>query len=266
LRRAWLFLVTGFYYTALYTFWTLLTRQDYLPFYPLAMVFLAAILLTAARRISPVGPSWILAAVGVLEIVLLLAGRPLSVDGTQREREILGEFLRLTRPGEDVMDFKGESVFRKRAFFYVLEPLTFVRMRRKQIPDNVAERLVQTDTRVVLNQDRWYPKDAAKFMAANYLAVGRVRVAGKVIADGVTTDAPVRFEVAIPAAYLICADAQPVAGTLDGKLLSGPRELAVGPHVFTSASPHGRLAIIWSRAVDEGFQPLPDQPGWQDYR
>ena len=71
-------------------------------------------------------------------------GRSPFIDGTQREREILAEVLRLTRPGEFVMDFKGECVFRQRAYFYVLEPLTFVRLRRGLIVDNVAERLVKT--------------------------------------------------------------------------------------------------------------------------
>ena len=40
--RAGLFLLAGFYFTGLYTFWTLLTRQDFLPFYPLLAVLAAA--------------------------------------------------------------------------------------------------------------------------------------------------------------------------------------------------------------------------------
>ncbi|MDR3404056.1 MAG: glycosyltransferase family 39 protein [Chthoniobacter sp.] len=267
LRRAGVFLVAGLYYTALYTFWTLLTRQDYLPFYPLAMVLLAPLLIMLARRFLAAWSACVLAGLGVLLIILVLAGRPPWIDGTQREREILAEVLKLTKPGEYVMDFKGESVFRQRAFFYVTEPLTFVRMRRMIIADTVAEDLVAKKVCVVLNQDRWYPKNGAKFMTDNYLAVGRMRVAGKVIAPKpVAANETVRFDVAVPASYVIWADGDVIPGALDGTPNTDPRELAAGPHEFQPAAPHGKVAIYWSRAAEAGFQPLVDQPGWQDFR
>jgi hypothetical protein len=284
MRRAGLFLVTGFYYTGLYTFWTLLTRQDYLPFYPLVAVLLAAALLTFARRFTAPRQAWVLVIASLVELAMVLGGRPpfkvrrvAPTDGpsrlelqwineTLREREILAEVLRLTRPGEYVMDFKGESVFRRRAFFYVMEPLTFVHVRRKDIRDNVAERLLETKTEVVLNQDRWYPKAAAAFMGQNYLAVGRMRVAGKVIADRAATSEAIHFDVAVPAAYCVWADGQPINGTIDGQPVGEARELAAGPHDFTPTEPHGRVAIFWSRAAREGFQPVLDRAGWQDFR
>jgi len=266
-RRAGLFLVAGFYYTGLYTFWTLLTRQDYLPFFPLAMVLLAPALVTLAGRFVTVQPAWGLAAVGMLEIILILAGRPPWVDGTQREREILSEVLQLTKPGEFVMDFKGESVFRQRAFFYVLEPLTYVRIRSMIIPDTVAQDLVDKDVCVVLNQDRWYPRNAAKFMAENYLAVGRTRVAGKMItAKPVAANETDHFDVAVPALYIFWADGGPITGLLDGTPATGARDLTVGPHVFAPDAPHGPVAIFWSRAADLKFQPVLDNVGWQDFK
>jgi hypothetical protein len=281
-RRAGLALVTGFYYTGLYTFWTLLTRQDMLPFYPLLAVLLAAGLVAIAERFVPRRQAAVLVVVGLAELAMVLGGRPPFrilhqiapasgpslewIDGTQREREILSETLRLTHPGEYVMDFKGECVFRRRAFFYVLEPLTFVHIRHKDIADGVAARLVDTKTCVVLNQDRWYPKAAAAFMTRNYLAVGRLRVVGKLIADHIAPEQAVHFDVEVPASYVIWADGHPVAGAIDGQAANEPRDLATGPHEFKSAEAHARTAIFWSRASAEGFQPLLDQPGWQDYR
>jgi len=267
LRRAGLFLLAGLYYTALYTFWTLLTRQDYLPFYPLAMVLLAALLIALVERYAAAHSARVLAALGGLLIILLLAGRPPWIDGTQREREILGEVLRLTKPGEFVMDFKGESVFRQRAFFYVTEPLTFVRMRRMIIADTVAEDLVSKQVFVVLNQDRWYPKNGAKFMTDNYLAVGRMRVAGKVISTKpVAANEVIPFEVAVPGSYEVWADGGAIPGELDGSPNSAARDLVVGPHEFKPAAPHGKVALFWSRAAEAGFQPVVDQPGWQDFK
>jgi hypothetical protein len=266
-RRVGVFLVAGLFYTALYSFWTLLTRQDYLPFYPLVAVLIAPLLLALGKRVAPARPVWALAVVGVLEIILVVAGRPPNVDGTQREREILGEVLRLTRPGEYVMDFKGESIFRRRAFYYVMEPLTFYRMRHESIPDTVAERLVETRTCVVLNQGRWYPKKGEEFMGRNYLAVGRMRVAGKVIASEPTAaNATIRFDVDVPASYVMWADGHAISGTLDGIPGAQPRDLAPGPHEFKPDVPSKRVAIFWARAAELGFQPVLDRPDWQYFR
>jgi hypothetical protein len=267
LRRAGLFLFAGLYYAGLYTFWTLLTRQDYLPFFPVAMILLAPLLIVCAGRFVPAYPARLLAVVGAVEIVLILAGRPPWIDGTLREREVLGEVLRLTKPGEFVMDFKGESVFRQRAFFYVLEPLTFVRIRRMMMEDTVAEDLVNRNVCVVLNQDRWYPKDAVRFMTENYVAVGRMRVAGKVIAPKlVAANAEIRFDVKLPASYVFWAEDGPIGGTLDDVSSAGARELSVGEHTFHPDAAHKQVAIFWSRAADLGFRPVLDQAGWQDFK
>ena len=234
-HRAGLFLVATFYYAGLYTFWTLLTRQDYLPVYPLVAVLVAAALVAVGERFLKARAAWLLGVASVVELACMLGGRPpfkvhvdgfksglakLTIewqDGTQREREILGEVLRLTRPGEFVMDFKGESVFRQRAYFYVLEPLTFVKVKRGKLPDNVEDRVLETKTCVVLNQDHWYPKGSVDFLAHNYLAVGRTRVAGKMIAEKARANQPIHFEVKIPASYVVWADGKTIGGTLDGR-------------------------------------------------
>jgi len=283
-RRTGLFLLATFYYAGLYTFWTLLTRQDYLPVYPLLAVLAAAALVALAGRFAGDRQAWVLGIMGVTEIAVMLGGRPpftlhparapggstppafAWVDGTRREREILSEVLRLTRPGEYVMDFKGECVFRQRAYYYVLEPLTFVKLRRNELPDTVVQRLLKTKTFVVLNQDRWYPKGSVAFMTRNYLAVGRMRVAGKMIADLAAAGETIRFHVEVPAPYVMWADGHPVGGTVDGTSVAGPVELAAGPHEFKAAEPQKHLAIFWARAAAEGFQPVLDQAGWQDFK
>ena len=275
-RRAFIFLTGTIYYGFLYSVWTLLTRQDFLPFYPVIMVVITPWILqavdAAALRFGSGERSRFLrlaalCGIAALEIALLLLGRSPFTDATQREREILAEVLRLTRPGEYVMDFKGEAVFRQRVFFYVLEPLTFVRLRRGLIVDNVAERLVKTQTCVVLNQDRWYPRQGAAFMADNYLPIGRMRVAGRIIAPGPTAaGAAIPFDVAVPARYVLWADGMPVRGTLDGKPYEGAVDLLAGAHVFRPAEDHRRLAIFWARAAVAGFSPLLDHLEWQDFR
>jgi hypothetical protein len=283
-RRAGLFLLATIYYAGLYTFWTLLTRQDYLPVYPLLAVLAAAGMLALGERFLPGRSGWLLGIAGVVEIATMIGGRPpfkvhrerandgsshLALewqDGTQREREILGEVLRLTKPGEYVMDFKGESVFRPRAYYYVLEPLTFVKVKRGKLPDTVAADLLAKHVDVVLNQDRWYPKNAVAFMTRNYVAVGRMRVAGKVIATKAGAADAIAFNVEVPASYVVWADGHPIAGKMDGGATAGPFELAAGAHEFVPAEAHGPTAIFWERAAELGFQPVLDQAGWQDFR
>ena len=264
-RRVFVFLVAGLYYAALYSFWTLLTRQDFLPFYPLVAILAMPLL---ARFAEARGRAWcVLCAVGLAGIGCILGGRPPWINGTVREREILRDTLRLTRRGEFVMDFKGECVFRERAFFFVTEPLTFVRLRRGTIADTVAADIVAKKVLVTLNQDRWFPKDGAAFIAGNFLPVGHLRVAGKVLAkDPVEAGAPIPFQVAVPAPYALWAGGQPVTGTLDGTPYTGPRELAAGPHEFRPAEDHARLAILWQRALDAGFTPEVDKPEWEYFR
>ena len=67
-------------------------------------------------------------------------------------------------------------------------------------------------------------------MTDNYLAVGRMRVAGKVIAPKpVAADETLRFDVAVPGSYVIWADGDVIPGTLDGTPNTDPRELKAGP-------------------------------------
>ena len=264
-RRVFVFLVAGLYYAALYSFWTLLTRQDFLPFYPVAAILAAPLLAWFAEARGR--PFCVLCGVGIAGIAFILGGRPPWIDGTVREREILRDTLRLTRPGEFVMDFKGECVFRQRAFRFVTEPLTFVRLRRGLIADTIAADIAAKKVMVVLNQDRWFPKGGAAFMAENFLPVGHLRVAGKVLAKGpVETGAPIVFQVALTAPYALWDGGQPVTGTLDGTPYAGPRELATGPHEFRLAENHARLAIIWQRALEAGFTPEVEQPKWEYFR
>lgn len=304
-RRMFLFLVVGFYKTALYSFWTLLTRQDELPYYPLAMVLLAALLVwlieslpVMAEATANTHPLWlqggwqvfgrclrrfavfvptpgqaslrmprILGAVAVLEIVLMLGGRPPWKNETVREQEILGEVLTLTKPGEYVMDFKGECVFRPRAYFYVFEPLTVVRLKTGKLPDTVAQDVVDQRVCVVLNQSRFYLKDTVAFLAVNYLPVGRTRIAGQVIGGKASPKGqPIKFEIRVPVSYVAWADDHVVSGTLDGSPWTKARELAAGPHEFIPDEKHSQIYVLWSRAADLGFKPLTDQPGWQYFR
>jgi len=260
-RHIFLFLFAGLYYTALDSFWALETRQDYLPFYPVALLALTPLLL---RRVETVGKipkqTALLSLVAVIEITIILVGRSPFYDGTRDEREILREVLSLTRPGEYVMDFKGECVFRRRAFYYVIEPLTYSRMKLKLIEDTVPKDMGEKNVHVVVNRYRWYQPDTRVFLRENYLNIGQVRVAGRFIEENKTTPGnAITFPVGVPARYVLQSDGQAIQGLLDGQPYTGARELARGSHTFLPNGSYHRLTLIWDRAAEAGYSPCANQ-------
>lgn len=271
IRRAGLFLFAGIYYTALYTFWALITRQDFLPFYPVAAIVAVPWIVRGADRLGSSKTPWapcLLAAMGLVEIGLILGGRPPWIDGTRAEREILREVLELTRPGEYVMDQKGESVFRRRAFHYVLEPLTCGRIRWQMLEDTIPQDVVAKGVNVVVNRSQAYPRKTLRFLSDNYLRVGEVRVAGRVLSAGPAAPHEViRFSVAIPSTYVLWAYGLPVKGLLDGQPYDGGGlSLAPGMHTFEPEAAYPCLALFWERAAKAGYHPVISAPSWQHDR
>jgi hypothetical protein len=49
----------------------------------------------------------------------------------------------------------------------------------------------------------------------------------------------------------------PAVGLLDRERYAGPRELAAGRHQYLPAPGEGRVAVVWARAVESGYSPLP---------
>ena len=264
--RAVIFLQTGLFLAVMEFLWPVVTRQDYLPAYPLAVMLFTPLLLKAAdwakQRVgakSGTMSAWSPAAVFAIELIWLCIARPLTFDGTICEVHLLKDVLRLTQPGEYVMTFKGEAVFRPRPFFYVLEPFTRERLNHGLLKDDIAERLIATNTCVTMTLTRRMPKRGEQFIWDNYIPVGQLRVAGKRLGmpakDG---DGTLKFEVKIPTTYVLLGGELPMDGLLDGTPYVGPRLLQAGPHELRpSQSSAGEIILIWSRAIERGFHPMP---------
>ena len=134
-QRLILLLVAGCYPLLLTSYWPLLTRQDYLPSIPLLVLALAAGFFGAGARL-PAGEGsraghWrsnakpLLAAALVCgEIAAIFLGHGPWRDRTVGDRTLLATVLRLTGPRDFVMDLKGETIFRRRPFYYALEGIT----------------------------------------------------------------------------------------------------------------------------------------------
>ena len=251
-----LLLVTCLYYTMLNAFVPLVPTQTLLPFYPTAVLLtcgfgLAA--LDARPRWRPRGAA-LLAAIAAGEIALLLLASPPLRDRTRFERGFVADVLRLTGPDDTVMDLKGESLFRRRPVYTVLENVTEERIRRGDIADDIADRMIAAGTFVAVVDSERFPPAARRFLNDNYVPVGRLRVAGKfLVADA---DGTSRFEVVLPGRYAIVSPFGSVAGILDGEPFEGSRRLAAGAHRFRRTNGPPVLALVWADAVDAGYSPF----------
>ena len=266
-RRALVFLTAGFYGALLVGFWPALTRQTFLPLYPLAAVSVVAAGWAWCRRLEMAwpwarrwSPWWLPGAVVLLELTVIFALEPPWLDHAQGCTRQIGAVLRVTNPGEFVMDAKGASVFRPRPYFPVLETFTRRQLRLGQRRDDIVERLVGTGTAVVVRAD--LTERSQEFVDANYLPIGSgVGVAGKWLPDP-DPDGETRFEVALPARYvLVSGRGAPASGLLDGETYDGqPRALAVGSHRFRPLSAGtrdgGTPRLFWAQAHERGLLPV----------
>jgi Dolichyl-phosphate-mannose-protein mannosyltransferase len=263
--RLVLLLATVTYVLGVHCLWPLVTGQDWLPIDPLAATLLvgaaagwaagraeARPVAGRARRLAAAGAAAVLAA-ALASLVLM---GPVWRDSGEPAVALVGDVLRLTDPGDVVIDAKGETVFRRRAWYWVLESVTRARLRRGMIPDSLPEELVARGCCVATLDDPRFPPHARSFLAANYLPVGRLRVAGTLLPAHAGSAAPVGFRIAIPAEYTVLTDAGPAAGVLDGTPFTGPRMLGGGRHDFVAAPASGRVAVVWAKAAERGFSPF----------
>lgn len=274
-RRVFIFLVAALYFGLLQSYWTLITRQDYLLFHPVAFISITPLLLwlggktcAAVRALRP-HAAWLApASVGVVEIALIVLGRPLTVNGTARGIELVRETLLLTGPADTVMDLKGETIYRRRAFYYVLEPFTFVRIHRRIIDEKgIPAAMIENRARVVPTRMERVPQNVSDFIAANYVPVlppsasakdPRVlpvlAVAGKKLREN--DGAPVKFELPVEGEYVLVPEQKSGAiPLLDGVPFGSARLLKSGTHELAALAPGTAAWVIWNRAIERGFSP-----------
>lgn len=257
LRRSVVLAGAVLYVGALVSYWPLVPAQDLLPVTPMLMLGLVALVehdrgarsvVARSRRSLPL---WLLLFL-LFDLGVIVTLRPPWRDRAALQENHLAEVLRLTRPGDDVMDAKGESIFRMRPIYWAFENITQQRMKLGLIPDDVAAGLVRTGTPLV--DDYRMPPGAQAFIEANYLAIGigKLRVAGLLLAAP-QADVPLQFRVRVPQTYALVDAAGVAAAVLDGTALDGPRKLTAGTHELTVPRP-GRYALVWAPAVERGLR------------
>ena len=255
--RALVLFTGGFYLALLRSYWPLVTAQDYVPFLPLfsivAMSFVAWLGALLHPRLRYALPALLLCA--ELGAVLFPKKHTLAEKSVRVWNENLAEVLDLTNPGDYVMDAKGETIFRTRPIYFVLEGVTLQRMKMGLIANNIRERLLATKTCVVLNHRLREPNQS--WMRANYISGNsRVFVAGKNLGE-IPSAGTIDFSTVIPARYAFLFAKKTAAGTIDGQPLAASQWIEPGAHELRfEPGGSGAVALVWAQAAERGFTPF----------
>ena len=244
-------------------YWPVIEPQDLLPLAPLAFLVAVPALSRWVRpeefSSAPGFRSYAFPLIACAEIAFLLVLSPPAPHALDETTNLISDVLRLTTKQDQVMDAKGESVFRQRAFYYVLEGVTLRRLELGLIPDNIPERLLATRAPVatILRM----PPRARQFIEENYIPVAyRLRVLGQMLINNDEELAKTRaFDIAIPAEYRLVAEYGNLEATLDGTPFPEARFLSPGHHEVRALSGSGRIALVLASALEKGFSPFSAQ-------
>jgi len=239
-------MATAIFFSTLCGFWILISPRDFLPFLPFASIFAVAAFARHQHFERNVAALMFVCLIGVGYYAEWLRNR--TREFITMERQVLN----LTRPGEPVMDYKGETIYRRRPYYFILEFITRNAIVAGLVPDTIPDDLVRARCHVAQADGPQWPDRARGFMDANFLNLGRLRASGQwIAADG-------SFRIAIPGKYVIIGANGSPRGLLDGTPYREARELAAGEHTFKFAigGPDERLACLWAPAWWRGFSPF----------
>jgi hypothetical protein len=163
---------------------------------------------------------------------------------------MMNQVLGLTRPGEYLMDLKGETVYRRRPYYYIFEAIGRRELERHMIPDNVPESIVAARCYVTQADGPFFSRRTQRFLRDSFMDMGRLRAAGSLIRDDGG------FTIAVPGDYVVLRHAGQAAGTLDGTRYAGARRLDAGPHRFERDVPGEVVAVLWAPAFQRGYSPF----------
>jgi hypothetical protein len=234
------------YTVVLLCFWPRISSRDFLPLVPLAALALASIRVT---RMVP-------AAVVLGTILTSVWYARLWRTHDSFPERFVDAVTQLTAPDDLVYDQKGESVFRRRAVYFIYETVGRALTSNGTLPDRGPEEIVARGS-CVAAPDSWrLPQRTRTFLNTHFLITGPLRVCGTIARDGA-------FTIAVPQTYAVLVR-DPSGVEIDGVPYRGPRFLTSGRHIITTASKEP-ATIIWARAAGRAAQRAPGTlvGGWR---
>ena len=248
-----LFFGTAVYTVALIGFSPELRKQTLLPVYPIFILFAWRYGAEFLRRFGP-GTVRVagLAVCAAVFTHLVIEGR-LWADGLREQRELLRDTLKLTRPGDFLMDRKGETIFRRRPVYLVYQHATVRAIEEGRLSDPDPEMLTKTGTAVVIGESMGLTDAMRKFIGKNYIPVGegRLRVAGRSLLfyeEGGHLAA--RAPMIVPGEYMVLGG---------DNVLRQTRVRQPGWHDVDLGGRSDPASLFWKPAWDAGFRPLEEK-------
>jgi hypothetical protein len=242
--RFFLILFLAVYLITLLCFWVLISSRDLMALMPIVAVLGVAAL---SGRPRFVGMTTTLAAI----LLLFIADQSRLFENQMDEyTTMMNQALGLMRPGEPVLDLKGETIYQRRVFYYPFEVITREQIAAGILIDTIPEDVIRNDCHVAQADGPFLPPRGRAFLSQNFVDLGRLRASGQWLSDHGD------FNIAVPGSYVVLSEKGLTAGTLDGVPLTGARQLAAGPHHFESAQPGERLACLWAPAYARGYSPF----------
>jgi len=241
-RRLFVFLLAGGYLLVLSAFWPVLSLESYLPFYPLAAILVTPFVLhatTNVRRLQPLAASLLV----VLFLATAISARVWRNEA-HSEVALLRQILQITRPNDQVMDLKGECVFRRRPYWLVLESITHRKMRHHLLRDDIAQALVRSGTAVLASTD--FPIKTRVFVRHNYVRWGRLWVVGQRLRAVASRGVQVPFRVNVPSRFIVADRSGRIDAAIDGIPVKGGIDLTPGWHHLTVERMVTRPMVVWS--------------------
>jgi hypothetical protein len=266
MRRIIITIMPWLFLAFLLSYWPDITREDDLPYTPLTP-FLAVPFIILLRQIIKTPNleakffTWVLPAVCFAEMLCVWNVNPLRTDRLKNTSRSIADVLKLTDPGDYVMDGRGDYIFRQRPTYWVYETITKARMRDGLIPDHLQQELVNTDTTISYLFAAHVSQNATMFIMTNYIPFDPqaidLAVAGKQLGNP-GPNQTYNFIVSIPATYAVVSETGTTSGLLDGKPYNNALLLKAGQHTFQRTAGTGRAAIFLNRALENGYKPLFD--------
>ncbi len=239
--RYFVALFFGVFFVLVGGVWPVVGPRDFLPLMPLGAIFFAAFVARSRRAV----PAF--AAASALCLIALAYYADRFENRTDEHITMMDQVLRLTRPGELLMDYKGETIYRKRPFYFAFELNTRTQMARGIIPDTIAADMIRTRTYVAQADGAMWPPRARAFLNTHFLNLGRLRAAGQFVREDGT------FTIAVPGEYVVVSERGEARGALDGAPYRGARVLPAGAHRW-SGEPG--VAVLWAPAFRRGHSPF----------
>ena len=245
-RRVFLFVTAYAYCAALVCLWPIIETEHWLPFYPVAALATVPLLLPKESGRRPRLAFAILA----LELLWIVRASTPWRNEVVPSMVLIEQALKLTAPGERVIDLKGEVVFRRRAFYYVLEKMTKKKIMKGRLSDTIEADIIRTRAMVAVRDNESFPRSGRAFLQRNFVCVGCLRVAGMIVPQSHA------FRIEVPAEYGVVSEHGDFHGILDGTPYRGPRFLGKGVHTVVAFASSDQNAVIWQRAAALGFSPF----------